>query len=344
MNGARRIIRIEPARIAWNLSFDTCKRAWDDRPKCLKFCWMEAWHESISHWIILAVPVVRSLAVRSPQLDHLVIRVLPFLRRPVLSLFLHGHFCGAIGGGAHLRLERHALKGDIDQRDPDVYCPLWTSRWAGYLEREESGGSDVPAELPGRGWDEVYKAGSDDASEHDTEPCEGVDLNRDLGGLGLEGVIVDAEHKLLIPSGVCVAVLVHTCRELAIWVDPRDRVRAHGIWHWGQVLGRNQVERQKPPLGKLRSHRCMDAAPDPVHRWSPRLSTLRQQHDKGVGCVRGVDVAHARVTDGNDGEETSWKWGVPASVHMKALVEGKSWGLNRENEGSGEDGRVRACS
>lgn len=162
------------------------------------------------------------------------------------------------------------------------------------MEREESGGRNILVELPGRGRDEVHDAGSDYASGYDTEPCEGIDLDGQLRHIGLEGFFVDPEDKLLIPSGVCLAILVHPGGELAIWVDPCDRVSAHGLGHRGQVLGRDQVELQKPPVGNLWSHRTQnDAAaahapgggswPEDGSRWSRCVGRPASSGGWGVG-------------------------------------------------------------
>lgn len=74
------------------------------------------------------------------------------------------------------------------------------------------------------------------------EPVDGVDLDHDGGRVGLEELIIDPEDELVVPRGVVVAIGVDPGGELAVQVDPCDRIRSHRAADLFEVLGRDDVQ------------------------------------------------------------------------------------------------------
>lgn len=79
------------------------------------------------------------------------------------------------------------------------------------------------------------------AHEGVAEPTNGVDLDGDGGGVEAEELLVDAEHELVVPRRVVVALGVHDGGELALRVDPGGGVGSHFLGHELQVLARDDV-------------------------------------------------------------------------------------------------------
>ncbi|KAL2348078.1 hypothetical protein Fmac_002078 [Flemingia macrophylla] len=97
----------------------------------------------------------------------------------------------------------------------------------------------------GGGREEVAEEEADGADVDVFEPMDGVDVDGDGGGVGVEEVVVDAEDELVVPCGVCAALRVDSCGEFHVRVDPGDSVGVHVAGHWGEVLGRYHIQLQQ---------------------------------------------------------------------------------------------------
>lgn len=82
----------------------------------------------------------------------------------------------------------------------------------------------------------------DGADEDGAEPCLSVDFHHDDCVVGIEEVVVNAEHELLVPHGVGVTLMVNLGGESAVWVDPAHSVGPNRFGDLGQILGRNHVD------------------------------------------------------------------------------------------------------
>lgn len=140
------------------------------------------------------------------------------------------------GRGAELAVERHAPHGVVKEAKADVENPLRAAGGAAQLDRHE-------AHL-GLVLKIVHHHGSR-PDQHVAEPRGGVDLDHDLRRVVLEELVVDSEDELLVPRRVGVAVLVDTCRQLALRVHPRDGERPHGFGRRVKILRRNQIDLQE---------------------------------------------------------------------------------------------------
>lgn len=93
--------------------------------------------------------------------------------------------------------------------------------------------------------EEVPHEDTDRAHERVPEPTTRVDLDHDCRGVEPEELLVDTEHKLVVPRRVVVAIGVHPASQLAVWVDPRGCIGLHFPRHRLQILSRYDVYFQK---------------------------------------------------------------------------------------------------
>lgn len=87
------------------------------------------------------------------------------------------------------------------------------------------------------------------------EPVDGVDLDHYSGRVGRKELVVNPEHKLVVPRRVGVAVVVNPGGEPAVRVDPRHRVGVHRAGDRSKVLGRYDVELQQLERVQKAGHR-----------------------------------------------------------------------------------------
>jgi len=152
--------------------------------------------------------------------------------------------------GVELRVQRHAPHGTVENPHADIQNPLWPTRWPPDLQSHEP-----HSDLHGlvvvlvvrlvKVRDEITNEDTDGAHVDISEPVEGVNLNHDCGGVGVEERVVDAEDELVVPGGVVISLRVHPGRKFPVLMDPRHSVRPHGTRYICEVLCRYEIEFQE---------------------------------------------------------------------------------------------------